>query len=491
MPFHGVNPSIRVYDYDVQGRKIITYKQHYLPLDTLYLGKENDDAKDDGDNNSSNTNRFGDKNSSNSDDASNSNLSDPELDRDEFLMNPKGSVAAGDRSSRNSKFMGNPPSNRKKRQGSSPGRQLGRGKGKPGYLNISGYKQCLKDDGKYSWCLPSNTPKGCKKSTLKKLKMLKSPPQKCKSVLQNQAEKEESSTLGVEPKVTQNLETETDAFFPQDKPQENTDMSNVDLKVSSKDDRMEQDNSDLLRTDDNDDFLVSKWEKAYDAAANFSVTEMTPDEMYKVYIDMKNDFNGRKFDSFRQQLVVLKQDFKCNETCHAYIICSITNMFQADVQDCLREREVEQPPKYVSQHSSTECDITGTPDNTPPVLNTTSKPEDIPPSTKQETNELTTANIESSMDKDTNESTTVYSETESNSIETPNPNVNGNTPHEPKSGGSGITVALVLIVFVILIAGAVLLYRRRYRWRNRQSDEFLLTDSVFKYDGYAQVDQPA
>ena len=55
---------------------------------------------------------------------------------------------------------------------------------------------------------------------------------------------------------------------------------------------------------------------------------------------------------------------------------------------------------------------------------------------------------------------------------------------------SGVTAVVVLTLLVLIITGATILYKRRDRWRNRQSDEFLLTDSVFKYDGYSQVDQP-
>ena len=44
MPFNGVNPSIRVYDYDVTNRKIVNFYQHYLPLDDMYLEDENKDS---------------------------------------------------------------------------------------------------------------------------------------------------------------------------------------------------------------------------------------------------------------------------------------------------------------------------------------------------------------------------------------------------------------------------------------------------------------
>ena len=36
MPFGGVNPSIRVYDYDIERKRIMNYKQYYLPLEEIY-----------------------------------------------------------------------------------------------------------------------------------------------------------------------------------------------------------------------------------------------------------------------------------------------------------------------------------------------------------------------------------------------------------------------------------------------------------------------
>ena len=80
MPFNGVNPSIRVYDYDVTNRKIVNFYQHYLPLDDLYLEDEP---------------RFF--------------PTEKDASVDEFLLKD-------DRRNRNSKFMKHPPDiSRKKR----------------------------------------------------------------------------------------------------------------------------------------------------------------------------------------------------------------------------------------------------------------------------------------------------------------------------------------------------------------------------------------
>ena len=493
MPMGGVNPSIRVYDYDMNGKKIINYKQHYLPLDELYLSGGNN-AAERGDIGAG-ISMSDDENDMNNEDGSASGQLGSDYNKDEFLS------IEDSRRNRNSKFMRNPPSQRKKREDTEniKPRSSGkiRGMGAPKYLRISGHENCLNKADKIK-CLPSKIPKDCDAKIYKKLKKLQNPPPKCKIISQNKAEREKIPSASLETTVPSIPGAETDEYFPRQKFQEVTDASNMDLKPTTEDSGIKQENRDLSSIDKKDHFLVGQWKFGYDAAVDFNITEMTPTEMYNLYIDMKHDPAGSKFNLFRRDLVTFKTGFDCNETCHAWIMCSITNMIKDDVIDCLKETPpgYELPPPRSEYNSMNNQSITGKPETTRiPVSSTTSTIKNVDSSSvTQQTDVPTTENTESSIFENVDEHINVNSKV-------PSTGTDGgeeidtigykNNPQNQESGGSGATVAVVLVVLVILIVGAVLLYRRRYHWRNRQSDEFLLTDSVFKYDGYSQVEQPA
>ena len=53
----------------------------------------------------------------------------------------------------------------------------------------------------------------------------------------------------------------------------------------------------------------------------------------------------------------------------------------------------------------------------------------------------------------------------------------------------GVAIGFSIVVVLAIAVGGLIVYRRMQRNR-RRADEFLLTDSVFRYDGYAQVDEP-
>ncbi len=54
---------------------------------------------------------------------------------------------------------------------------------------------------------------------------------------------------------------------------------------------------------------------------------------------------------------------------------------------------------------------------------------------------------------------------------------------------SGIAIGFTFIV-ILAVGGFIFAFYRRTRMNRYRSQEFLLTDSVFRYDGYSQVDQP-
>ena len=454
MPFNGVNPSIRVYDYDVKERKIVNFQQHYLPLDNL--------------------------NPEDSPDETVSMKKEPA--EDEFLLKD-------DRRSRNSKFMKHPADSNRKKRDSVDGKKslkVGRkGKGTPKYLRNPKFLKCL-DKSQKILCLPPVIPKKCDQSTYKKIKSMEDPyskPPDCDADQKDQKANVESSTNVSVPDVS--LNSQTDESFPLNPAREDKKESDVDsrsdedeLKTSNEDDVGDQLNASVAIDTD----LVGKWRFAFDASKDLNVTEMTPENMLNVWSNMKS-YGDKTFAAFEKEIVVLKEGFKFDEDRHAYIICSIRHVFEDELKDCLSEMGSKMPPpwkKATTTHTS-EKDI---------VETTVPPPEDIVASTTALKALDTTADNEDS-DKFTTEQpkkpSIISDLTDDDSIKKNNSKENTVTDEEGAS--SGVTAVVVLTLLILFITGAAILYKRRDRWRNRQADEFLLTDSVFKYDGYSQVDE--
>ena len=458
MPFNGVNPSIRVYDYDVTNRKIVNFHQHYLPLDDLNLKDENKDTS----------------------------LIEEDATDDESLLKD-------DRRNRNSKFMKHPPDiSRKKRDVEKDKKilKVGKnGKGTPKYLRNPEFLQCL-DSTTNILCVPSTKPKDCKQSMLKKMKSLKPPPPDCNSTKNSGPENIESTSETIDPNTS--LDLQTDESFPLN-PDQN--VKNA-TEIASRNDDDEADipdeiffpgktNEDQLNASRKSDGLVEKWKLAFDASKDLNVTEFTPEKMLNVWSNMKI-YGGRTFGAFERQLVVLRSGFNCSKDQHAYIICSIRYVFEDELKDCLSEMDSKMPPPW------NQASTTPSTQKTDPINFTTAPTGDSLDSA------TTLQDSDDTIDDITNSdtfSTKTPTETTIKSDLTENKNKGATSSKEQvvtdeEGASSGVTAVVVLTLLVLIITGATILYKRRDRWRNRQSDEFLLTDSVFKYDGYSQVDQP-
>ena len=472
MPFGGVNPSIRVYDYDIERRRIMNYKQYYLPLEEIYsigTGDLVDEAVED-------------------------------TTKTELLLS--------DRSSRNSKFMESPMPSRQKRDSTTKekSKKLGKkGTGTPKWLLNDKYEICLDTTGKIK-CLPSTPPKGCDQTIWKKMRDwdISDKPPMCSPA--NEAERkseivEETVTVKTVNDTNETLDSDNLGPTPNNSSLDHDIEEDSDVDNNKGNTNLQGDNTSMITDDTNR--LIEKWKLAFNAAEdlNISVSEgMTPEAMYNAWLDMKNGFKETKFNLFYKDLVVLKSDFQCNETCHAYIMCSISKFIFEDVQECLMEKGFEPPSLWgtvASEHITEKSEDTTTQYNTPPSVMITTKTNKNTVSTTEDTEKPTTKassrfpqsetiivpnspgqRPNDQFPEDMRGNTEDYKEDE---------NVSGASQ---EGGGSGVTIVVVLMFCVIILVGAIVLYRRKYHWRNRQSDEFLLTDSVFKYDGYSQVDQP-
>ena len=80
-----------------------------------------------------------------------------------------------------------------------------------------------------------------------------------------------------------------------------------------------------------------------------------------------------------------------------------------------------------------------------------------------------------------------------NSFVHDDPEIGIESSDSDKQGESGVVRGIAIGfagIALIAIAGFSFAFYRKSRINRYRSQEFLLTDSVFRYDGYSQVDQP-
>ena len=469
MPFDGVNPSIRVYDYDVKRRKIVNYKQHYLPLSEVY------DDKIKGDLDAQNMKVVSKASKSKSpNDGGRPAQSAVEGHEGELLKTKI------DRRNRNSKLMKFQPLSRNKREELNPltatPKILQTSKvTAPKYLKVKGHEKCLEENRKgnssfTTVCLPSIRPPKCDKKSWKQLNNQRAALENCTTSVVK--EKEQNVSKGSETgenfqhqhQVDEDSNSGTTTVLPME-----GNPIEIENNFESDDSANRDEEDDVPANEDDDTFLVNKWKFGYDAGHDLNVSEMTPEQMHSVYTDMRHDLDGTKFESFTRDLVVLRDNWVCNQTCKVGIICSMVHMFRKDVADCFQEFGEHIPPSYLAEEVSSTVSTT--------VVTPTQhsyKNDDVQ---SQEA-----VNLEGPPNMSSGETLL------KKPVEIPADHTDGDAS---KAGNKSIIAVIVLLVLVAIIIGSIILYRRRHRWRRHpQSDEFLLTDSVFKYDGYSQVDQP-
>lgn len=217
-------------------------------------------------------------------------------------------------------------------------------------------------------------------------------------------------------------------------------------------------NSEDLDEDEESDVdkLVKDWIFAYNAAVDFEIKAMDVKGLQKVYSKMKVDPQGVIFKHFMRHAFVLhnKSDgLDCNSTCHADIICTITEFTEENFKDCLVEKAVLHGLDPVTSTSTTPTTTTlATSTTTRKVLKTTF-------------HYWTTAKPIESQTREPVKETTGHS----NVVR-------------------GVVIGLALVALICMAVTGLYMYRKMQR-RRYCSQEFLL-DS-FRYDGYSQIDQPA
>ncbi len=201
----------------------------------------------------------------------------------------------------------------------------------------------------------------------------------------------------------------------------------------------------LPSTSDVVNALSAKWWKfGYSAKSAFGdVKDLSIKQMHLVYLDMRHDPDGAVFKQYAIHFTMFHvNDYQpvCDATCHRDMMCAIGNLRSSDMAVCLQMDDEE--IKVVNNGSAAD-----TPAN----------------------------------DDDTKRST-------------PAPAHPAKLPRAPDADDddgtlSGVAIGFAIVLVLGLAVAGLFLFRKVQSNRYR-SQEFLLTDSIFRYDGYSHVDEP-
>ncbi|TRY75626.1 hypothetical protein TCAL_14599 [Tigriopus californicus] len=187
------------------------------------------------------------------------------------------------------------------------------------------------------------------------------------------------------------------------------------------------------------DVAFTPWKLAYNAQEAFGTSSLSTDQMFIAYNTMKSYPESDIFRDYVNHNTVLHSSSAnktCVDQCHVNMVCTITNLLAEDLKICLG-------------------------------MNATKN-------NKQETSE---------------ESTTITSESPKTSSDiTIGSKEDHFTGEESNHFLRGILVGFSIICIIGIAIAGLIMYRHLRRNRYR-SEEFLLTDGVFKCNGYSEIEE--
>ena len=224
--------------------------------------------------------------------------------------------------------------------------------------------------------------------------------------------------------------------------------------------------------------LAKRWKKGYSAAAAFNSSDLSPKEMQGAYMDMVHHPEGPTFTQYFKHNTMFHEMVdgeSCDEACHHDSMCAIAFLRVEDMKKCLGVTDEQMQQTGIDFEAETEKPAEP-PNVVTDVLATTTTTAAPAPAVSIVTTAATTQ-------KAPDEAVVVHDSPAKSEL--------------PSSGGggddggtlSGVAIGFSVVLVLALAVGGLFLYRKVQSNRYR-SQEFLLTDSIFRYDGYSHVDGP-
>jgi hypothetical protein len=233
--------------------------------------------------------------------------------------------------------------------------------------------------------------------------------------------------------------------------------------------------------------LVNKWKLLYNATTAFNVTDLTPSSMFQAVEAMvTSGARGSLFQAYYRHNTAGHPTDSCKEECWRDQLCTVTRLVEAELNSCLKAKGTE-GFFYKSELLAPSA-------TTPPLaLSTTTAP--VTTSLVGEADNISL--VTNDNDNLTLPPLGVTTPSPGVDIElevSTSPPIRSDEPKMepvPEDGGSvttkAVSTVLGLLGMLVLCLLCALGYKK-YRDSRYRNQEFLLTDSVFRYDGYSQLD---
>jgi len=233
--------------------------------------------------------------------------------------------------------------------------------------------------------------------------------------------------------------------------------------------------------------LVTKWKLLYNATTAFNVTDLSPSSMFQAVKAMvTSGARGSLFQAYYRHNTAGHPTDSCKEECWRDQLCTVTRLVEAELNSCLKSKGTEG-----FFYKSDLLDPSAT---TPLALSTTT-PAAVTTSLDGEDDKL--SRVTNDNDNLTLPPLDVTTSSPLVDIElevSTSPPIRSDQPKVepvPEDGESvttkAVSTVLGLLGMLVLCLLCALGYKK-YRDSRYRNQEFLLTDSVFRYDGYSQLD---
>jgi len=233
--------------------------------------------------------------------------------------------------------------------------------------------------------------------------------------------------------------------------------------------------------------LVTKWKLLYNATTAFNVTDLSPSSMLQAVKAMvTSGAKGSLFQAYYRHNTAGHPTDSCKEECWRDQLCTVTRLVEAELNSCLKAKGTEgffYKSELLDPSATTPLALSTT---TPAAVTTSLDGEDDKLSRVTNDNDnLTLPPLDV-----TTSSPLVDIELEVST----SPPIRSDQPKVepvPEDGESvttkAVSTVLGLLGMLVLCLLCALGYKK-YRDSRYRNQEFLLTDSVFRYDGYSQLD---
>jgi len=236
--------------------------------------------------------------------------------------------------------------------------------------------------------------------------------------------------------------------------------------------------------------LVAKWKLLYNATTAFNVTDLSPSSMFQAVEAMvTSGARGSLFQAYYRHNTAGHPTDSCKEECWRDQLCTITRLVEAELNSCL-EATGTKGFFYKSELLASSTATT-------PLASTTPTPAPVTTSLLGEEADDIVTRVTNDNDNLTLPPLAVTTPSPGVDIElevSTSPPIRSDQPKVepvPEDGGSvttkAVSTVLGLLGMLVLCLLCALGYKK-YRDSRYRNQEFLLTDSVFRYDGYSQLD---